>query len=125
MIHQVFADCITGYISPFIYKCCAENNLDNKFLQNCRSAFGHLIKIEDYDDNIYVFFFLPSNPTSILQPMEQGNTATSKAHYLHLIMRYLTSSSDREDKPTFKQFWKNCSIKTAIESILTAWNKIT
>jgi hypothetical protein len=55
--NQVFADCITSYLSPLIFKYCAENNMDSKCLLIFNNAPSHPIGDEDYGGNIQVVFY--------------------------------------------------------------------
>lgn len=121
---EIFADYITGYLSPFLANYFAKNKVDNKALLVIDSAPAHHIDVEDYADNIRVVF-LPKNCTAVLQPMDQGIVALFKAYYLQLVMLHLVSASDGEKKPTVKALWKDYNIKMAIENIATAWSKIT
>jgi hypothetical protein len=72
---------------------------------------GHSINVEDYSSSIKMVF-LPPSTTPILQVMDQCTTATFKAYYLQLVMRYFISESYRESKPTVLQkLWKKYNIK--------------
>jgi hypothetical protein len=75
---QIFADYVSNYLSPFMVKYSAENNLTNKALLTIDNAPGHPTSVVDCGENIQVVFW-PPNITSILQPMDQGVTSTLKA----------------------------------------------
>uniref|UniRef100_A0A8C9TAJ9 DDE-1 domain-containing protein n=1 Tax=Scleropages formosus TaxID=113540 RepID=A0A8C9TAJ9_SCLFO len=116
-------DYVQSYFCPFIAKYCKENNLGNKALLIIENAPGHPATIVDYSSNVQVVF-LPSNTTFLLQPMEQGVISIFKAYYMQLVMQYLVSGLNKNDKVTVRDLWKNYSINMAIENIAIAWDKV-
>jgi hypothetical protein len=60
---QIFADYVSNYLSPFIAKYSAENNLTNKALLIIDNAPRHPTSVVDYGENIQDDFFLPTRPS--------------------------------------------------------------
>lgn len=120
---QVFLDYVQNYFCPFVEKYCRENNLDNKALLIIDSAPGHPGTVADYSSNVQVVF-LPPN-TSLVQPMDQGVTATFKAQYLRLVMKYLVDGLSMGGRTTVRELWTSYDLKMAVENIAAAWDEVT
>jgi hypothetical protein len=99
---QIFADYVRNYLSPFIAKYSAENNLTNKALLIIDNALGHPTSVVDCGENIQVAF-LPPNITSILQPMNQGVISALKSYYLQLGMKIIADGLDSNEIATDKK----------------------
>ncbi|KAK9731886.1 DDE superfamily endonuclease [Popillia japonica] len=54
--------------------------------------------------------------------MGQGATATFKAYYLRRSFRKLIHETD--DESSIKQFWKNYSIRYAVDNIRESWKEL-
>uniref|UniRef100_A0A3B3RS84 HTH CENPB-type domain-containing protein n=1 Tax=Paramormyrops kingsleyae TaxID=1676925 RepID=A0A3B3RS84_9TELE len=121
---EVFADYVQTYLSPFIKKYTAESSLANKALLIIDSAPGHPSSIVDHGDNIQVVF-LPPKTTHLLQPMDQGVTATFRAYYSQSLMQYLLDGVNANESFSLKQLWKDFSIKKALVFIDHAWQKVS
>lgn len=105
-------------------KVDCESSLANKALLITESAPGHPSSIVDHGDNIQVVF-LPPKTTSLLQPMDQGITATFRAHYSQSLMQYLLDGVNANESFSLKQLWKDFTIKNALEFIDYAWQKVS
>ena len=121
----IFAEYMSGYVSPFVEKYCRENNLENKGLVIIDNCAAHPPGITEYGDNIHVVF-LPPNAT-LLQPCDQGLIATIKAYYTLSVMHFILSAIDREgnSKESLQEIWKNYNIKLAIANLGDAFDKLT
>ena len=86
------------------------------------SAPGHPPFMYDFHPNVKVVH-LPLNTTSLIQPMDQGVTATFKKYYLHHIFRWAVKVSDKSGT-TMARFWKDYIYK-AIKKIDFAWREVT
>jgi len=123
MTRKIFKDWFSNYFSPFISKYNREQNLDNKALLILDNAASHSIDLSDVSPNIEVIF-LPPNTTSILQPMDQEIIATFKAYYLRESIKGLVTASTG-GKESVVSFWKQYSIKHAIDNIDCAWHSVS
>lgn len=80
VMQAVSQDSILDYFSPFVERYTKDNNLDNKCLLVIDNAPGYSTTPEDSYCNVEPDF-LPTNTTSILQPMDQGARVTFKKYY--------------------------------------------
>jgi hypothetical protein len=70
---------------------------------------------------VYLFFFMPANEISILQPMDQGGTSTFKFYYLrntfHKAITAIDSgSSNGSLQSKLKALWKGVTILHGTEN---------
>ncbi|XP_069174685.1 jerky protein homolog-like [Procambarus clarkii] len=63
--------------------------------------------------------FLPPNSTSVIQPMDQGIIKNLKHHYKRMFARRLNNQLG-----TLKDFYKVFTIKSAIWTIVSAWDEV-
>jgi hypothetical protein len=78
---EIFQDWFLHHFVHEVEKYCKENNLPFKILLLVDNAPGHPTTVCDYNQNIKVIF-LPTNTTSIIQPMDQGLIQIFKKYYL-------------------------------------------
>ncbi|KAK3875186.1 hypothetical protein Pcinc_019926 [Petrolisthes cinctipes] len=124
MTSYLFEDYVKGYFSNYAKKYCEENNLRNKVLLLVDNAPGHPEICKDWCENVEVQF-LPPNTTSLIQPMDQGVIATFKAYYLRRTIQQLIKETDRDNKLSVQQYWKNFNIKKCLDNIRDAWEEVS
>jgi hypothetical protein len=52
-----------------------------------------------------------------LQPTDQGTIATLKAYYIRKTFEQAIAKRTEDDAVSLPEFWKNCTIRHAIENI--------
>lgn len=124
MTSYLFEDYVKGYFSNFAKKYCEENNLRNKVLLLVDNAPGHPEVCKEWCENVEVQF-LPPNTTSLIQPMDQGVIATFKAYYLRRTIQQLIKETDRDDRLSVQQYWKDFNIKKCLDNIRDAWDEVS
>lgn len=97
------------------------NNLSKKALFILDNAPGHPVNLSELSENVKIEY-LPKNTTALIQPMDQGAIATFKAYYLCWTFCKLIHETDGES--SIKQFWKNYSIRDAIDNISELWKEL-
>ena len=122
---KVFDDWFKNYFIPEVKTYCQENDIPFKILLLLDNAPGHPINLNLHNPNVNVVF-MPSNTTSLIQPMDQGVIVTFKRFYLRETFKQAIHDidSDKAKKTTLKDFWSNFSIYNAIENVDTAWNEM-
>lgn len=116
-------DYIHNYLSPFISRYTAENNLSNKALLIVDNAPGHPHDMTNWCDNIHVVF-LPPNTTSLIQPCDQGIIATFKAYYTRRTIKDMIHATD-EQEISVREYWKSYNIKKGLDNIAAAWGEVS
>ena len=84
-------------------------------MDNCRAHPD----LNSIDPNVQIRF-LPANTTSVIQPMDQGVTATAKALY-----RRITFSKAHETHHTLVDFYNNFTVYDAVMNFSVAWSQVT
>ena len=84
MGNSIFSKWYTKYFCPEVAQFYAANGLPLKVILVLDNAPGHPANLQEiHHDYLEVqAVYLPPNMTSLLQPMDQGVTATFKAYYL-------------------------------------------
>jgi hypothetical protein len=60
--------------------------------------------------------------TSLIQPMDQGVTATFKSYYLwKTLVQLVKDTTDGKDQLSMKDIWKNFNIKKVTDNTGDAW----
>ena len=121
MTQEIFRDWFVNYFAPSVSRYNKEQNLDNKALLLLDNAASHPRDLTEKYPNIKVVF-LPANTTSLLQPMDQGIISIFKSHYLKITMNNIVHSDNEVEDVT--SFWKNFTLKNAIENIDDAWTQV-
>ena len=124
MTKHLFMDWFKSYFCPAVESYLKRKNLDCKALLMIDNAPGHgsIEELENLHPTIKIKF-LPANTTSILQPMDQGVISTFKKLYLKKSFAKLRECLKCD--MSVEQFWKNFTVKDAIDHIASAWNEVT
>ena len=101
---------------------CLEKDVPFNILLLLYSAPGHPTFVDNFHPNVKVVH-LPLNTNSLIQPMDQGVTATFKKYYLRHTFCQAVKASD-ESGTTLRQLWKDCNIYKAIKNIDFAWREV-
>ncbi|XP_066489716.1 tigger transposable element-derived protein 1-like [Tiliqua scincoides] len=115
---------VSGFC-PAVKQYCEEKNVEPRALLLLDSAPGHPHNLETLRTSVPVeVVFLPSNTTSLLQPMDQGVISYFKAYYLRRTFKQLVSNMYDQEQ-TIGDFWNSFSIMHAIENISMSWKEVT
>ncbi|KAL4084407.1 hypothetical protein QTP88_028230 [Uroleucon formosanum] len=113
---QIFSDWFKNCFIPQVEKYLKLKNLPFKALLLIDNAPGHPSSLELQHSNMKVMF-LPSNTTSLLQPLDQGVIAALKAYYIRRTFQRLLKSMEEDPELTVTQGWKNYNIAECLVNI--------
>ncbi|XP_048839235.1 tigger transposable element-derived protein 1-like [Brienomyrus brachyistius] len=106
---------------PEVEKYLLSLGLEFKVLLIMDSAVGHPLDL--LYDGVQIEF-LPSNTTSLIQPMDQGVIRAFKALYTRNSMQHLVSAMDMMENFTLMEYWKKFTIATCLTVIKSALKEI-
>jgi hypothetical protein len=84
-------------------------NLSFKAMVILDNAPGHPEELKHLNKNIEVVF-LPSNTTSLIQPLDQGIIRMFKAHYTKLSFHHIFNAMEEKSNVGVMQSWKQVNI---------------
>jgi hypothetical protein len=117
----IFQDWFCSEFVPAVKAYLLKNNLALRCLL-LDSAPGHSRCIGDLFPEIKVVF-LPSDTTSLLQPMDQTVIVTFKRYYARRKMTQVIAATGNEASPTLKEFRKVYNIWNGV-NIGDSWAEI-
>ncbi|KAK1327371.1 hypothetical protein QTO34_014991 [Cnephaeus nilssonii] len=120
---SVFEDWFTNHFVPEVKDYCASRGLPFKVLLVLDSAPCHPANLNDFHPNVKVVY-LPSNTTSLLQPMGQGVLASFKAYYLRRTFAMASMAMEKDKELTLKDFWKSYNVLAAVKNISDSWDEV-
>ena len=124
MTADIFDEWIATTCIKFIEKYNKDHNLPNKALLLMDNASVHKKKnLKNIHETIKVQF-LPANVTPLVQPLDQGVIAVLKRLFLKETLKQMVDAMSANTQLTAPQFWKNFTIKEAVNNIATSWNAI-
>ncbi|XP_066988786.1 tigger transposable element-derived protein 1-like [Macrobrachium rosenbergii] len=122
MTALLFKDWFLYCFIPEVEEYCRKNNTPFKTLLILDNASGHPQHIRDINENIKVVF-LPTNTTSLIQPMDQGAVAAVNAYYLWNTLAQAVQATDNKEKD-LRTFWKEFNVLKSIMNIGKAWKEV-
>ena len=122
MTTSLFKNWFEEHLVPNIEAYNRTQNLDNKAILVLDNASAHAQDVAEKHPHIRVTF-LPPNTTSVLQPMDQGAIAAFKSYYLRKTMNSAIASFNGNNQ-SITTFWRNFSIKDAVETIGESWDEV-
>jgi len=93
------------------------------FTGNKTIAPGLLHSISTEDENVQVIF-LPSNTTSLLQPLDQGIISCIKASYTRQVFEMIRAAIDADPNLKVTDCWKSFTIADAVTFIKAAVDEL-
>lgn len=122
MSQEIFSEWFHKKLVPEVKAHLTEKKLPQKALLLMDNAPTHPTgEIQSADGNI-TCLFLPTNTTSLIQPMDQGIIENMKRRYRKASVMGLLSS---DDIVKVKEYWKNYTIKDDIFNVASAWADLT
>ncbi|XP_057566797.1 tigger transposable element-derived protein 1 [Hippopotamus amphibius kiboko] len=68
--------------------------------------------------------FMPSNTTSLIQPLDQGIIKAFKAHYTREFYSKAFEALKANKETTMVDYWKSVTIRSVIDYVGTAWDNV-
>nr|XP_014710430.2 tigger transposable element-derived protein 1-like [Equus asinus] len=103
---------------------CLENGIPLRILLIVDNAPGHPPFIGDHHPNIKGMF-LPPHTTSLIQAMDPGVIAASKACCLRRLFAQAVAVTEENSGKTLMQLWKDYNICDCIKNVAWAWGDVT
>lgn len=116
LFREWFLNCFVPEVENYLQK----KNLEFKVLLLLDNAPGHPQDINH--PNVQVCF-LPSNTTSLLQPLDQGIIYTFKSYYIRRSLQWLLDITETKSISVMEA-WKQFSIKQCIDMISLSLKEI-
>jgi len=123
MTQLLFQDALLNCYASKMEKYCLENNIPFKILLILDNAPRYPSFIGDHPKIKVVF--LPPHTTSLIQPIDQGVTATFKAYYLRRTFAQAIAATEEDTEKRVMQLWKDYSIYGCIKNPAWAWGDVT
>ena len=124
-MQQIFSEWYSKHFWHSVLQFCTQNTLPQKALLLVDNVPGHPPNLEDVKSELEVkIVFLPTNTTSLLQPMDQGVIAAFKAYYLHQSLQEMIQQMDTSGV-SLKEYWKDYHILKATYNIKMVWEEVT
>ncbi|XP_054015968.1 jerky protein homolog-like [Hylaeus anthracinus] len=121
MSHHVFADWLENHFKPVVKRRQLQNGTCGKILLLVHSSTAHEVsrELRREDDDIEIVV-LPTNNSSILQPMDRGIIATVKGSFRSRMLKRLL------DFPGgVGEFYADLDVKDCIDFLNDAWMEVT
>jgi len=128
MTAHLFTTWFTKYSKLPVETYCSEKNISFKVSLLTDNAPTHLRALMETYDEINIVF-MPTNTTSIVQPMDQEVLSTFKSYYLtntfcRAIAATDSDSSDGSGQNPLRTFWKGFTILGTINNIHDSWEEV-
>ncbi|XP_053145989.1 tigger transposable element-derived protein 1-like [Hemicordylus capensis] len=119
----VFSDWVNNCFLHEVRRYLATKNLAFRVLLVLDNAPGHPEALQFAHPALQIAF-LPSNTTSLIQPMEQGLIATFKSYYTRRTFGRLLDLMEADPSLSVSDCWKGYSIADCIENIAASLSEI-
>lgn len=120
---SIFQEWFAGCFCPAVESYCASHGLPHRALLLLDGAPCHPAHLGSLSTHVHVEF-LPKNTSALIQPMNQGIIASFKARYLCRTLGQLAREKAGGDQPSMREFWRSCTVMTAVDNIAQAWAEL-
>ncbi|XP_033324606.2 jerky protein homolog-like [Megalopta genalis] len=118
MDSTIFLDWFEKHFKPSVKQYQEEKQIPQKailLLDNCEAY-----KVSQQEDEDFKIIYLPSNTTSILQPLDQEIIEKTKRIFRHKFLQCVLTYDGR-----INEFYANYTIKSCIDILSESWLEIT
>lgn len=120
MDRALFKDWYENHFKPAVKKRQLENGVVGKVFLLLDNCAGRKLEPSEYqEDDHFEIVFLPSNTSSILQPMDQGIIAKTKRSFRYKMLRRILSYPGG-----IQEFHQRYNIKDCIQFLHEAWTDV-
>ena len=116
---KIFGDWFHNKFVPRVRQFCDEKGIPFHILLLLDNAPGHPSALESSNGNVKTLF-LPSNTTSIIQPMDQGILDPCKRRYKKQLLRHIIMEKDNANF-SIPDVLKKINLKDAVYWAAAAW----
>lgn len=117
---EIFADWYNNYFKTAVRKYQSKKGVTGKVLLLVNNHKEYILPEEEStQDDHFAILFLPTNITSILQPLDQGIIEDVKRNYRYYMLKHIFDLPDG-----VVDFYKNYNIRDCIEILQNVWTDV-
>lgn len=123
LTNEAFEDWFLNCFVPEVGDYCSGEGIPFKILLVLDNAIGHPPNLDNLNPNVKVKF-LPSNTSSLMQPLDLGIITHFKAYYFQITFMQALEAVQSQPRMIFQNFFSCFKFYHAVINITKAWFEI-